>query len=159
MMLFNRLHDDTKPVLANAYRAAQARSHDRVTSEHLLLALLENSVCVQALNRLSVNVETLRTRLDAIFVTGSADEVQIRGAAQYSIQVFVTPRMKRILDLATEEAGSFGDPFISPEHLLLALLREQDTALARLLAEYGITHDRVQEIVTSLRNSPPFVKN
>jgi ATP-dependent Clp protease ATP-binding subunit ClpA len=151
MMLFNRLHNETKAVLTRTYRVAQQYRHHQVTSEHLLLALLDEEIVAKSLQLLSVDVDAIRTRLNTLLVTEAPEQVQIRGASGSPTQVFIAPGVKRVLDLSFEEAELLGDNSILPEHLFLALLREHDTA-ARLLAEYDLAPDRVRPIINSLRS-------
>jgi ATP-dependent Clp protease ATP-binding subunit ClpC len=66
-------------------------------------------------------------------------------------QIFITPRVKRIIDLANEEAVKLKDEYISTEHLFLAILSEKNTPAARLLEGAGLTRDRVYEAVVQLR--------
>ena len=66
-------------------------------------------------------------------------------------QVFITPRVKRIMDLANEEANRLKDEYISTEHIFLAILTERNTAVARILADTGITRDRVYDAIKEMR--------
>jgi len=66
-------------------------------------------------------------------------------------QVFITPRVKRILDLANEEARRLGDDYISTEHLFLAIATERNTPAARVLMDAGVTRDRIYEAIKDLR--------
>jgi ATP-dependent Clp protease ATP-binding subunit ClpC len=66
-------------------------------------------------------------------------------------QVFITPRVKRIIDIANEEANRLRDEFISTEHIFLAVLNERNTPVARIMSEIGITKERTQETIRELR--------
>ncbi len=66
-------------------------------------------------------------------------------------QIFITPRVKRIIDLANEEANRLKDEYISTEHIFLAILSERNTPAARILENAGLTRDRVFEAVQQLR--------
>ncbi|SVE35347.1 uncharacterized protein METZ01_LOCUS488201, partial [marine metagenome] len=66
-------------------------------------------------------------------------------------QVFITPRVKRIIDLANEEANSLKDEFISTEHIFLSILSERNTNVARILSEAGVNPDRVHSAIKELR--------
>jgi ATP-dependent Clp protease ATP-binding subunit ClpC len=66
-------------------------------------------------------------------------------------QVFITPRVKRVLDLAQEEANRLKDEYISTEHIFLAISTERNTASARLLAENGVTRERINETIKAIR--------
>jgi ATP-dependent Clp protease ATP-binding subunit ClpC len=149
-MLFNRLHRETKAVLTRTYAVSQQYGENHVNPEHLLLALLDDEIVTKALLLLSVDVEAVRLRLKVTLSTGSPEQAQTRRPGE-AAQVFITPRVKRILELAFAEAEPPSDSPILPEHLFLALLREPDAALAQLLTEHNLTPDRVEVIINTLR--------
>ncbi|HNO32584.1 MAG TPA: AAA family ATPase, partial [Anaerolineales bacterium] len=66
-------------------------------------------------------------------------------------QIFITPRVKRIIDLANEEANRLKDEYISTEHIFLAILTERNTPAARILESAGLTRDRVYDAIQDLR--------
>ncbi|MEL6268488.1 MAG: AAA family ATPase, partial [Chloroflexota bacterium] len=66
-------------------------------------------------------------------------------------QVFITPRVKRIIDLANEEANRLKDEYISTEHIFLAILSERNTAVAKILTDNNISRDRVHDTVKDIR--------
>ena len=66
-------------------------------------------------------------------------------------QVFITPRLKSIIDRANEEANRLRDEYISTEHIFLAILNERNTDIANTMAEYSITRDRVADAVKDIR--------
>src|SRR5690606_21977224 len=115
--------------------------HNQVDTEHILLALLEQAdgVIPQLLERLTVDVNAMRSRLDEILRASPKAAIYGQGTSQ----VFFTPRVKRIIDLANEEANRLRDEYISTEHIFLAILSEKNTATASILSNAGITRDRV----------------
>jgi ATP-dependent Clp protease ATP-binding subunit ClpC len=86
-------------------------------------------------------------RLDYILRTSPKASIFGAGAGQ----IFITPRVKRIIDLANEEASRLKDEYISTEHIFLAILSERNTPAARLLESAGITRERVNEAIAQLR--------
>ncbi|MEN9562784.1 MAG: hypothetical protein RIR73_1028, partial [Chloroflexota bacterium] len=66
-------------------------------------------------------------------------------------QIFITPRVKRIIDLANEEANRLKDEYISTEHIFLAILTERNTPAARILESAGLSRDRVYDAIQDLR--------
>ncbi len=86
-------------------------------------------------------------RLDFILRTSPKANIFGSGAGQ----IFITPRVKRIIDLANEEANKLKDEYISTEHIFLAILSERNTPAARLLEGAGLTRDRVFEAVQQIR--------
>jgi ATP-dependent Clp protease ATP-binding subunit ClpA len=67
-------------------------------------------------------------------------------------QVFITPRFKRLIDVANEEANRLRDEYISADHLLPAMFGERNTTLARILEKRQLTRDGVYEAITALRD-------
>jgi ATP-dependent Clp protease ATP-binding subunit ClpC len=90
---------------------------------------------------LKVDANALAERLDYILRTSPKASIFGGGAGQ----IFITPRVKRIIDLANEEANRMKDEYISTEHLFLAILSERNTPAARLLEGAGISRDRVND--------------
>jgi ATP-dependent Clp protease ATP-binding subunit ClpC len=149
MMRFERFTERAQDAAARAYEILQRYMHNQVDTEHILLALLEQTdgVVQQLLERLSVDVDAMRSRVDDILRASPKAAIYGGGAGQ----VFITPRVKRIIDTANEEAMRLRDEYISTEHLFLAIVTEKNTAVARLLAEHNITRDRVNDAIKDLR--------
>jgi len=149
MMRFDRFTERAQDAAARAYEILQRYSHNQVDTEHILLALLEqpDGVIPQILEKLSVDMELIKRRLDDVL--RASPKVAIYGGG--TGQVFITPRVKRIIDLANEEANRLKDEYISTEHIFLAILSERNTAVARILAESGITKERVYDAVKDIR--------
>ncbi len=149
MMRFDRFTERAQDAAARAYEILQRYGHNQVDSEHILLALLEqqDGVIPQILERLTVDVEQMRRRLDDILRVTPKAAIYGQGAGQ----VFITPRVKRIIDLANEEANRLRDEYISTEHIFMAILSERNTPVAKILADNGITHDRVREVIKDVR--------
>ena len=122
-----------------AQRAAeiiQRYGHNQIDTEHILLALIEQpgGVIPQILEKLSVSAEALTERLDATLRASPKANIFGGGAGQ----IFITPRVKRIIDLANEEANRLKDEYISTEHIFLAILTERNTPAARILESAGL---------------------
>jgi len=99
------------------------------------------------LELLKIDSTMLAERLDYILRTSPKASIFGGGAGQ----IFITPRVKRIIDLANEEANRMKDEYISTEHLFLAILSERNTPAARLLEGAGITRERVNEAIQQMR--------
>ena len=115
----------------------------------MLLALIEQpqGVISQILEILKVDPAMLTERLDYILRTSPKASIFAGGQGQ----IFITPRVKRIIDLANEEASRLKDEYISTEHIFLAIMTERNTPAARLLEGAGVTRERVNEAVLQLR--------
>jgi len=138
---FGNLTPRARRALFLAKQEAERFNHDHVGSEHLLLGLLalDEGVAIDALRSLGLNLPKLRMEVEKTCGVGGA--TQTRGILP------VTPRFRRILELAAREAQSMNYNFVGTEHLLLALLREGEGRAARVLKNLNITPDEVRRAV------------
>jgi len=149
MMRFDRFTERAQEAAQRAAEIIQRYGHNQIDTEHILLALIEQpgGVIPQILEKLNVSPEALTERLDATLRASPKANIFGGGAGQ----IFITPRVKRIIDLANEEANRLKDEYISTEHIFLAILTERNTPAARVLESAGITRDRVNEAITQIR--------
>lgn len=149
MMRFDRFTERAQEAAQRAAEIIQRYGHNQIDTEHILLALIEQpgGVIPQILEKLSVSAEALTERLDATLRASPKANIFGGGAGQ----IFITPRVKRIIDLANEEANRLKDEYISTEHIFLAILTERNTPAARILESAGLTRDRVYDVVQDLR--------
>ena len=149
MMRFDRFTERAQEAAQRAAEIIQRYKHNQIDTEHILLALIEQpqGVIPQLLDILKVDPEILKEKLDFSLRTSPKASIFGSGAGQ----VFITPRVKRIIDQANQEANRLKDEFISTEHIFLAILGEKNTPAAQLLQEMGITRQRVLKAVDELR--------
>ena len=149
MMRFDRFTERAQEAAQRAAEIIQRYGHNQIDTEHILLALIEQpqGVISQILEILKIDPEPLEDRLDYILRTSPKANIFGGGAGQ----IFITPRVKRIIDLANEEANRLKDEYISTEHLFLAILSERSTPAARLLEGAGVTRERVYDSVQQVR--------
>jgi ATP-dependent Clp protease ATP-binding subunit ClpC len=149
MMRFERFTERAQDAAARAYEILQRYGHNQVDTEHILLALLEQAdgVIPQILERMNIDVGVMRSRLDEILRASPKAAIYGHGTNQ----VFITPRVKRIIDLANEEANRLRDEYISTEHIFLAIISEKNTAVAKILADNGVTRERVYDTIKDVR--------
>ena len=149
MMRFERFTERAQDAAARAYEILQRYGHNQVDTEHILLALLEqeDGAIPQLLAQLNVDTGAIRTRLDEVLRASPKAAIYGGGTGQ----VFITPRVKRIIDLATEEANQLRDEYISTEHIFLAILKERNTSVAQVLSGHSITRERVTGAMRELR--------
>jgi ATP-dependent Clp protease ATP-binding subunit ClpC len=149
MMRFDRFTERAQEAAQRAAEIIQRYGHNQIDTEHILLALIEQpqGVVTQILEILKVDSANLIERLDYILRTSPKASIFGGGAGQ----IFITPRVKRIIDVANEEAGKLKDEYISTEHIFLAILTEKNTPAARLLETSGITRERVYDAINQLR--------
>ena len=149
MMRFDRFTERAQEAAQRAAEIIQRYGHNQIDTEHILLALIEQpqGVISQLLETLKVDINALAERLDYILRTSPKASIFGGGTGQ----IFITPRVKRIIDLANEEANRMKDEYISTEHLFLAILSERNTPAARLLEGAGITRERVNDSIQQMR--------
>ena len=140
----NRFTERAQRVILIAQEEAKRLNHDYVGTEHLLLGLiaLGEGVAAQVLANLGVDLRRVRTEIEKIVGTG--DNVMLLGEIPF------TPRAKKVLELAVEEAQNMGHNYVGTEHLLLGLIREEEGVAARVLENLGVRLDVVREEVISL---------
>ena len=148
-MRFDRFTERAQEAAQRAAEIIQRYGHNQIDTEHILLALIEQpgGVIPQILENLKINAQALSERLDQTLRMTPKANIFGGGAGQ----IFITPRVKRIIDLANEEANRLKDEYISTEHIFLAISTERNTASARLLAENGVTRERINETVKAIR--------
>jgi len=149
MMRFDRFTERAQDAAQRAAEIIQRYGHNQIDTEHILLALIEQpqGVIPQILEKLNIDLDALTDRIDQQLRASPKANIYGGGAGQ----IFITPRVKRVVDMANEEANRLNDEYISTEHLFLAILSERNTAISRLLAEEGITKERVYDAVKEIR--------
>lgn len=149
MMRFDKFSERAQDAAARAAEIIQRYGHNQIDSEHILLALIEQpqGIVTQIIEALSVNPGDIVDRLDVI-LRGTPRANVFGGPAG---QVFLTPRVKMVVDMAKTEANRLGDEYISTEHLFLAILAEKKTQLANMLEEYGFNRASVLGVIQDLR--------
>jgi ATP-dependent Clp protease ATP-binding subunit ClpC len=149
MMRFDRFTERAQEAAQRAAEIIQRYGHNQIDTEHILLALIEQpgGVIPQILEILNVNADALSERIDAALRSTPKANIFGGGAGQ----IFITPRVKRIIDLANEEANRLKDEYISTEHIFLAILTERNTPAARILESAGLNRDRVFDAVMQIR--------
>ncbi len=148
-MRFDRFTERAQDAAARAYEIVQRYGHTQVDTEHLFLAMLEqdDGAIPQIFEKLNVDAGQLRDRLDEELQ--SSPKVSVYGGGVG--QVFYTPRIRTVLELAQREANRLKDEYISTEHIFLAILGERNTATSRILQEFGISRERVLDAITTIR--------
>jgi len=149
MMRFDRFTERAQEAAQRAAEIIQRYGHTQIDTEHILLALIEQpqGVIPQLFATLNIDGENFKERLDYILRTSPKANIFGGGAGQ----VLITPRVKRIVDQANQEAYNLKDDYISTEHLFLAILSERNTPSSRLLEDVGITRQRVMDAIDELR--------
>jgi hypothetical protein len=132
-------------VLALARREADRFHHNFVGTEHLLLGLIKlgQGVAVNVLHRLGLDLQTVRLEVEK--QVGTGPDQKMSGHIPY------TPRVKKVLALAANEARALNHTYVGTEHILLGRLREGDGVASRVLKSLGVDTEKTrQEILREL---------
>ena len=138
--MMQRFTDDAQRVLSFAQEAALELGHDYVGTEHVLIGLIKvkNGVAAKALNELGLSAET---------IIEDVEEHIGRGNKKAS-SVYMTPRVKHVLELAVEVANHMNHNYVGTEHILLGLLSDGGGVAVSILRNHNI---RANDIVDTIR--------
>jgi ATP-dependent Clp protease ATP-binding subunit ClpC len=152
MMRFDRFTERAQDAAMRAYEILQRYQHSQADTEHLLLALLEqpDGLVPQILESLGVNPELVHERVESVLQSNPKTRMPEMGPMAVG-QVYITPRLKRVLDLSSEEANRLKDEYISTEHIFLAICSERGSPSARIVQEVGVTRDRILDVIKEIR--------
>ncbi|MCX6012830.1 MAG: ATP-dependent Clp protease ATP-binding subunit [Chloroflexi bacterium] len=147
---FEKFTDRARRVLTYAQEEAERFNHSHIGTEHILLGLLRESEGVAAKVFVNLGVDSDKIRTSVELMIG-------RGDKPTSNEIGLTPRAKKVIELAVDEARRLNHHYIGTEHLLLGLLREGEGVAANVLESLGINLEKVRnEIVNILsKNVPP----
>ncbi len=142
--MFERFTDRARKVMALANQEAQRFNHEYIGTEHLLLGLVKegSGVGANVLKNLSVDLRKVRLEVERLVKSGP-DMVTMGRLPQ-------TPRAKKVIEFAIEEARNLNHNYVGTEHLLLGLLREHDGVAAQVLMNLGLKLEEVREEVLNL---------
>src|SRR5262245_49941723 len=142
--MWQRFTERARRVVFFAQEEAARLGENYVGTEHLLLGLVResDSVAARILDRLGVPLGRIRADIE---------RQTTRGHGNLGRDMQLTPRAKRVIDLAYEEARQLNNNFIGTEHLLLGLIHEGDGLAARVLIKLGANLERTREVVYAMQ--------
>jgi ATP-dependent Clp protease ATP-binding subunit ClpC len=145
--MFNRFTERARKVIILAKEEAKRFNHDYIGTEHILLGLVREGegVAAMVLEKMGVSLENIRIEIEKLVQPGPA--TQIIGDLPF------TPRAKKALELAAEEARSLGHNYIGTEHLLLGLLREEEGVASQVLLNLNLDLSTVRNKVMEVLGS------
>ena len=143
--MMQRFTDDAQRVLSFAQEAALELGHDYVGTEHVLIGLIKvkNGVAAKALNELGLSAET---------IIEDVEEHIGRGNKKAS-SVYMTPRVKHVLELAVEVANHMNHNYVGTEHILLGLLSDGSGVAVGLLRNHNIRSSDIVEVIRDILGS------
>ena len=142
--MYERFTDRARKVMQLANQEAQRFNHEYVGTEHVLLGLVKegSGVAANVLKNLDVDLRKIRVEVEKIVQSGP-DMVTMGKLPQ-------TPRAKKVIEYAIEEARNLNHNYVGTEHLLLGLLREQEGVAAQVLVALNLKLEEVREEVLNL---------
>ena len=140
---FEKFSERARRVLTSAQEEAQQLNHNYIGTEHILLGLLreEEGVAAKVLNNLGVSSSKVRSAVE--YIIG-------RGEKASSGEIGLTPRAKRVIELAIDEARHLGHNYIGTEHLLLGLQHEGEGIAAGVLESFSISLEQTRAETTRI---------
>ena len=148
--MFEKFTERARELVQTAQDILVRYKHTQLDTEHLLLAMLEQNdgLAVQVLQALNVDTRALSHAAEEALARAPKVQYADQGA-----QIYITPRIKRVFDLAKEEAQRLHDSYIGVEHLLLGLITEGDGGAARLLKQQNVDEEKVYKVLQKVRGS------
>ena len=136
------LTERAKRSIVLAQEEAQRLGNNYIGTEHLLLGIISEgeSVAAKVLENLGINLQKVRGEVEAIVGKGNPASQQ---------EMVFTPRAKRVIELAFEEARALAHNYIGTEHLLLGLVREGEGVAARVLFDLGVDPAKLRSELSS----------
>ncbi|MGH2377445.1 MAG: ATP-dependent Clp protease ATP-binding subunit [Candidatus Limnocylindria bacterium] len=147
---FDRFNDRAKRVLALAQDEAIRFNHNYIGTEHLLLGLVREGegVAARVLDSLGVELSKVRTAVE--FIIGRGDSTTAPN------DITLSPRTKKVIELAIDEARKLGHSHVGTEHLLLGLVREGEGIASGVLESLGVSLEKVRhQVIATLGQQNP----
>ncbi|MGC8623942.1 MAG: ATP-dependent Clp protease ATP-binding subunit [Phycisphaerae bacterium] len=142
--MYERFTDRARKVMALANQEAQRFNHEYIGTEHILLGLVKEGSGVGATVLKNLDIDLRKVRLEVEKLVKSGPDMVTMGKLPQ------TPRAKKVIEYAIEEARNLGHNYVGTEHLLLGLLRERDGVAAQVLMNLGLKLEEVREEVLNL---------
>ena len=147
MPMFNRFTERARKVILLAKEEAKRFNHDYIGTEHILLGLVREGEGVAAAVLASFGLSSEKIRIEVEKLVQPGPSTVVSGDLPF------TPKAKKVIELAMDEARTLGHNYIGTEHLLLGLIREGEGVASQVLMNLGLELEKVREEVMSLLGS------
>ena len=147
---FDKFTERARKTLQLAQEEAQRFNHNYIGTEHILLGLVRegDGVAARVLNNLGIELTKVSSAVE--FIIGRGDRM-VMG------EIGLTPRAKRVIELAVDEARRLNHHYIGTEHLLLGLVREGEGIAAGVLESLGVSLEKVRaQVIDVLKSSSGY---
>jgi ATP-dependent Clp protease ATP-binding subunit ClpC len=141
--------DRAKDMMSDAQNILRRYKHSQLDTEHLLIAMLEDTdgIVTKLLTHLNTDISAVKRVIETNLA--STSRTQTTGGREQ--QIYITPRMKRILDISESEAQRLRDEFVGVEHIFIAIIKEGDSASSRALSTQRVDIERIYQALAQLR--------
>lgn len=146
-MRLDKLTVKSQEALQDAQHLAEKYEHQQIEPEHLLMSILkqEGGIAVPILKKLGAEPVIILSQLE----TALQKLPKVTGA----VDIYISPRTKKVIDASFKEAHRLNDEYVSIEHLLIAIAEERGSEAARILSSLGVTRDAIFKVLTEIRGS------
>jgi len=134
-------------ILSQAQRIASENGHQSIDDIHLMSAMLKqkDGIIIPMLKKLEVNIDDFSSKIDDTL----ARQPKVSGQ---TAQIYISPELNDVLNGAFNEAEQLKDEYVSTEHILISIA-QSNGRVGQLLKQYGVTKDRIYQILVSIRGS------
>ena len=141
--------DRAKDMMSDAQNILRRYKHSQLDTEHLLIAMLEDTdgIITKILSHLHTDIVAVKRVIE----TNLASTSRTQSSGGREQQIYITPRMKRILDIAESEAQRLRDEFVGVEHIFIAIMKEGDSPSSRALTNQRVDIERVYQALAQIR--------
>lgn len=142
--MFHKFTERAQKIITYAKEEASRLKHDYVGPEHILLGLIRggSGVAIGVLKNMGISLTKLKKEVESMLAPGT-------GTAEAE-ELSFTPKAKKSLELAIEEATTMGHSYVGTEHLLLGIIKEGESAASKVLGSFSITLERARELTIEL---------
>ncbi|WP_121444262.1 ATP-dependent Clp protease ATP-binding subunit [Brockia lithotrophica] len=150
-MMFGRFTERAQRVLALAQDEAIRLGHSSIGTEHILLGLIREGegIAARVLKSMGLSLEQIREEVEGLVGRGT----------ERPTSTTYTPRAKKVIELAFDEARKLGHTYVGTEHILLGLIREGEGVAARVLANLGVSLTKARQQVLQLLGTTEFAQS
>jgi ATP-dependent Clp protease ATP-binding subunit ClpC len=136
--MFSKFNERARKVLMFANEEAQSYKHGYVGTEHMLLGILreQEGIAFNALNSMGINYDKVKALVNQYIGNGDVEMPKD--------EIYLTPRTKRLIEVSLVEARGLNQNYISPEHILLAIIRESEGVAFTILSNLGADFNKIR---------------
>ncbi len=148
-MRSDKFTEKAEEVIQHASEGVEIFKQTQLDAEHIFWALLkqEGGLIIEILKKLNINADSVLTRTE--------EEINKTPSVHYEYgtekQIYMTPRAKKVFDLAKDEARRLNDDFIGTEHLFIAIAELNDNGVAEILSDFSITKEKIYQSLQKIR--------